>query len=297
MAASALDAAAEVPRTLTHQGFLTENGAPLEGPQELRFALFPSEADNAGMLHNETVTVVFEQGYYSVVLGKTVPIDPMAFDVPQLFLEVTLRPGQEANEVIFSPRQEITSVPFSMVAAHVVCDGCINAKSISPQGVSGTNLADESVSGAKISVGAVGTVAIENSAVNSAKVLDESLTGSDIQDGSISQAEIANGTITAADVNAVGGIYSSKSAIYIASDTVIVQGGQCTTATAKCLTSKDLPIQGACTPPPVSNSRIRSTAMYGWESTTQPAEYSCTMCNEGANAENVDATIACIHAP
>ncbi|OIP36545.1 MAG: hypothetical protein AUK47_14995 [Deltaproteobacteria bacterium CG2_30_63_29] len=283
----------QIPRTLTHQGFLTENDAPLTGLFDVRFSLYPDEIDNANLLFSETLQVSFEQGYYSVVLGKDIPLDLAALRVPKLFLEVTLRPGGELQEVVFAPRQEITSVPFAIAAESVVCEGCIKGSLIAPQGVSRAAIADESISAAKISAGAIGASAIAPASIDSTKIVDQSLTGEDIQDRSLSGSEIQLGTLRTSEIDPTGGVYSSKSAIYIEKTTLPIQASQCGTITASCRAATDLPLQGDCVPPGLSNASMQATQMSGWDN-GEIASFACTICNKGTVQESVTVSIACI---
>ena len=109
-ALSALAADIEV----THQGRLLDTaGTPIDGTHALRVALYAQDDDVlADALFVETFgTVRFQQGYYTVVLGRdATPALDSAHFANDVWVEVTVDPNTGAETTIL-PRQKITDVP------------------------------------------------------------------------------------------------------------------------------------------------------------------------------------------
>src|SRR4051812_29220098 len=73
-------ASAAVPPTITNQGRLfDENDEPIDGPIKVLFAIYDA-ADAEVPIWSEEHTVTFDQGYYSVSLGDTVPFGDKVFN-------------------------------------------------------------------------------------------------------------------------------------------------------------------------------------------------------------------------
>lgn len=100
-------ALAQVPSTFAYQGRLLDSeGRALTGTRELAFAVFPS-ADGGQPLWTESQTVGLTDGYYSVQLGRRIPVPALVWDRPDLWLELTV------NGTALAPRQPVTSVPYA----------------------------------------------------------------------------------------------------------------------------------------------------------------------------------------
>ena len=108
-----LGSAFAVPLQVNQQGRLLDaDGKGLAGDHELTFRLMDQEEDGYTQWE-ETLTVPFNNGYYSVVLGtdeENNPLDDAVFSQYPLFLE--LKVDGEA----LSPRQPVTSVPYAQMA-------------------------------------------------------------------------------------------------------------------------------------------------------------------------------------
>jgi len=125
-----------VPLQVNQQGRLLDaDGKGLTGDHELTFRLM-NDPDDGFPQWEDTLTVDFTNGYYSVVLGadeENNPLDDAVFSQYPLFLE--LKVDGEALE----PRQPITSVPYAQMAgvaevAESVDGGSVNASEISING-------------------------------------------------------------------------------------------------------------------------------------------------------------------
>ncbi|MFO0616685.1 MAG: collagen-like protein [Polyangiaceae bacterium] len=104
------------PHQLTHQGRLFDAaGAPVDGPLSVTFAIYDAQA-SATPLWTETHMVTFDDGYYSVALGATSPLDA-ALDGSERFLGIQVGADPE-----MTPRAAIDSVPYVFEANDAVGD-------------------------------------------------------------------------------------------------------------------------------------------------------------------------------
>lgn len=146
----AVPAFADVPVSITQQGRLLDaNGDAMQGSQTLEFALYDS-ASGGTLLWSDSVTAnVDEHGVYSVTLGdSSQPIDAELLSDGEVYLSLTVS-GEE-----FSPRLELTSVPFASLAqtaevALSVADGAVTSSALAPGAV--TSTAIDSVGWSQIS--------------------------------------------------------------------------------------------------------------------------------------------------
>ena len=106
--------AAAVPQTLTHQGRLYDsNGAPVTATLDVVFALYDSPGAPTAVW-DETHTISFEDGYFSVSLGADLPLSEDVLKAPDLYLGITV--GQEAE---MTPRVLVASVAYALEAGNV----------------------------------------------------------------------------------------------------------------------------------------------------------------------------------
>lgn len=117
---------ADVPRTITYQGYLTNAaGEAVTGPVALRFALYaqPTGGDPLWAESHQAVSAV--NGIYSVTLGSATPVT-LAFDRP-LYLGVSIGGGAE-----MTPRHELTTVPYAFRArvAETLGQACAEGESL-----------------------------------------------------------------------------------------------------------------------------------------------------------------------
>ena len=101
-----------VPAFLNHQGHIVTNSEqPLGGVISVTFTIY----NNNSSVWDETLDVVFDNGFYSVALGTT-PEDALemsVFDGSDLYLGITVDDNAEME-----PRTRITSVPYAMLAGN-----------------------------------------------------------------------------------------------------------------------------------------------------------------------------------
>lgn len=113
--ASALNvASAAPPPLLPIQGYLTDaSSIPLDGTHQIRFRLY--DADTAGTsLFEETLDVNVADGFFTIYLGDTVPLDLAIFrDHADVYLGIKVGTDAEA-----SPRLQLASTGFASLAAY-----------------------------------------------------------------------------------------------------------------------------------------------------------------------------------
>ena len=104
-----------IPAFLTHQGRMVgSNGQALTGSSNVTFSLYSSETGGSASWTQE-LSVTFDNGYYSIVLGPGTPeLSEAFFDGSPFYLGITLDGLEE-----FSPRNKIASVPYSFRSGSV----------------------------------------------------------------------------------------------------------------------------------------------------------------------------------
>ena len=105
---------AQVPRTISFQGVLTDDqGLPLDdGTYTLHFRLAAEDAPGTTLWEEQHADVSVSDGLFSVVLGSTEPLD-LPFDVPYV-LGISVDGGPE-----MTPLVNLTAAPYSLRAAAV----------------------------------------------------------------------------------------------------------------------------------------------------------------------------------
>ena len=107
----ALPASAQVPMYFTQQGHITDsNYTPISGVESVTFSFY-EQAEGGSASWSEELSLSFEQGYYTAILGTLTPIEGDLINGDDLYLGIKL--GDEAEMV---PRYRITSVPYSLRA-------------------------------------------------------------------------------------------------------------------------------------------------------------------------------------
>ncbi len=102
-------AQAQIPQSLSYQGFLTTSGGqPVSASLSMTFKLYTA-AEGGSALWTETRTVQVSNGSYSVLLGTVTPL-AIAFDAPY-FIGVTVGADPE-----MTPRQPLASAPYAFKA-------------------------------------------------------------------------------------------------------------------------------------------------------------------------------------
>ncbi|HEX3773447.1 MAG TPA: hypothetical protein VHV51_03230 [Polyangiaceae bacterium] len=128
-APSASAAAPSVPGALTQQGRLLDAaGNPVDGVAlEFTFALYTAATGAANTaIWTEKQTITPDGGYFSARLGETTPFPATIFDGSRgtLFLGITIGTDTE-----MAPRQELSSVPFALLAGNALHANAADAAS------------------------------------------------------------------------------------------------------------------------------------------------------------------------
>ena len=128
-----------VPGTLSQQGRLFDSsGVPLENSHSISFSLHDA-ASGGSVEWSETLSLDFDNGYYSAELGNSDSIDPSIFDRgAPLYLGIAVDGGAE-----LPTRIAVTSVPTALVAGSAinVNGGIVDAQEIR---INGTTVIDSS---------------------------------------------------------------------------------------------------------------------------------------------------------
>lgn len=133
LAMFAVQTADAVPLQLTQQGRLLDStGSAVTGIHTVTFSLY--DASTGGyQWWTESVSVSFNNGYYSAILGadeQNNPLDTSTLALYPLYLEVQINGGSP-----LSPRQVLNSTPYAQIAGVAESvDGSVNATTISVQG-------------------------------------------------------------------------------------------------------------------------------------------------------------------
>ena len=102
-----------VPLTLSHQGrLLNADGTPAGGAYDVSYRLYDAES-GGNILWQETQLTEVDSGYFSVVLGKSTPLDFSSFDhrPDSIWLEI-----QVGGDSPISPRTQLTAAPLAAIA-------------------------------------------------------------------------------------------------------------------------------------------------------------------------------------
>lgn len=108
---SAAGAEAAVPTSVTHQGRLYDAvNQPINDTLMVTFSVYDAQGATTP-IWTETHTITFIDGYYSVSLGATTPLDDAVFDGSVRYLGVTVGSDPE-----MTPRAAVRSVPYAIHA-------------------------------------------------------------------------------------------------------------------------------------------------------------------------------------
>ena len=132
----AIPAWASVPREISMQGILVENGQPVNGPHVLKLNLYDALTGGT-LLYSDIESVTVTNGLYTVFLGSQIPLpDSLRFDRPY-YLGVSVDNGTE-----LSPRSLLTPAPNAFYAVQAgTSDSARIAASASPTGTASGDLA------------------------------------------------------------------------------------------------------------------------------------------------------------
>ena len=151
-------APANIPQTLTQQGRLLDNaGAPVDGVQlTFTFSLYTTAAAGTA-IWTENQSITPDNGYFSAKLGDVTAFTANIFDGSQGTLYLGIKIGSDAE---MAPRQEITSVPFAMLALKAVSANHADLADLATKATSATSA--DSASTATTATSANTVVSISN---------------------------------------------------------------------------------------------------------------------------------------
>jgi hypothetical protein len=180
---------AQVPRTISYQGVLTDTlgHSKPDGNYSFTFRLYSSE-NNGTALWSETKTLPVNHGLFTTFLGNVTPIN-LKFDAPY-WLSIQVSGGTE-----LTPRIQLASVGYSF---HT-----INADT-----AAFTKFTDSSRVTGSITNNSVSTVKIANNAVTTDKIAESAVTGSKISNGQVVKA--LNGLTDNVTLGTTGGATITK---------------------------------------------------------------------------------------
>lgn len=104
----------DAPSTMNYQGVLTDNNGVVvpDNDYSLTFRLYDSDSGGT-LLWEESQSVKVKSGRFDVILGKTMPMDTLKFDIPY-WLAIKVGADPEMTE-----RIELTSVAYSFFSKSV----------------------------------------------------------------------------------------------------------------------------------------------------------------------------------
>ncbi len=104
-----------VPSVINYQGKLADqDGYALTGTYDMTFSIYDSITDGNLLWSENQSAVKVLQGIYNIKLGSETPFPADLFEASSLYLEVAIYNTQTSSYETLSPRQEFTSVAFSI---------------------------------------------------------------------------------------------------------------------------------------------------------------------------------------
>jgi hypothetical protein len=129
-------AAASVPQTLTQQGrLLDSDGSPVSSQLLFTFSLYTTDAGGTA-IWTENQSITPDDGYFSAKLGDTTAFTPDIFDGSHGKLYLGIKIGADAE---MAPRQEVTSVPFALLALNALSANHAALADLATKATSATN--------------------------------------------------------------------------------------------------------------------------------------------------------------
>lgn len=201
----------QIPRRITYQGALSENGTPVNSTKSITFRIYDVSSGGSALWGPETHQVSVSQGLFTVILGSLSSMDALAFD-KTYYLSIDIG-GTEITRV------QLTSVGYaisSLKADYATSAG--TASGVSDNVVTSSKIADGTIVDADISSSA----AISNSKIAGLGSLStlSAITTSQITDGTIANADI-NGSAAIAGTKISPDFGSQK---IVTTDSIIAAG-------------------------------------------------------------------------
>jgi hypothetical protein len=103
-------ASAQTQPTISYQGVLQTNGAPVNGPMTLKILIYNVQTGGSP-IYSETQNVNVANGIFNVAIGSVTPLLPSLDFTKQYYLTVSVNDSPE-----FSPRSEVSFAPYAFRA-------------------------------------------------------------------------------------------------------------------------------------------------------------------------------------
>ncbi len=105
----------DTPGLISYQGFLTDaSDNPLNGTVDLQLSIYAAASGGTALWTETQNNVPVSNGYFSILLGGSTPLDETVFSSPTRYLEIAVDSGSGATTL--SPRQQFASVPYAFQA-------------------------------------------------------------------------------------------------------------------------------------------------------------------------------------
>lgn len=197
IAAVAVPAHAQVPRLISYQGTLTEDGLTISDTLSITFS-FHSARIGGAQLWVATRSLDITEGRFSVLLGseRALPKDLFA-GAEALYLQVQIGDAEPL------PRLRLASTAFALRAALAedVANGAVTEMKLSDGAVTAPKLAENAVTGIKIMDGQVQRDDLANDAVGTEQLAEGAVEEPNIATGAVTSRQINNNTISGIDID------------------------------------------------------------------------------------------------
>lgn len=130
----------------TYQGELRQSGVPASGLYDFEFRLMNAAAGGVAVAPVQTFNAVaVDEGLFHTILD----FGQSPFDGQSLWLDIRVKETTSSNYTSLSPRQEVTSSPYAIMADQVGFNGVVSG-SIVDNSITAADIANQAVGAAEI---------------------------------------------------------------------------------------------------------------------------------------------------
>jgi hypothetical protein len=212
-----------VPTTIAYAGFLTNNGAPVDGTVDLVIELFDDRTGGAALFSESFQSVIVPDGDLVVELGTVTPLDDSILDSAELWLQATV------DGEVMLPRARLASVPYALQAGEAASLEGLTASDIQSQidalaaqitaaqtqlsslqasltglaSAGGASVAFANVTGLAFQSPLVftgGNATVSANGITATHIATDGVGAAEIAASAVGTSEIADGSITRADI-------------------------------------------------------------------------------------------------